>query len=69
VHDWLVAVGVVARRELSVCEAVGVVGVVVGSLAGCPHAAENAAVCAVVVAHGCCLACEVAEEALNWAAR
>jgi hypothetical protein len=69
VHDWLVAVGVVARRELSVGEAVGVVGVVVGSLAGCPHAAENAAVCAVVVAHGCCLACEVAEEALNWAAR
>jgi hypothetical protein len=47
----------------------GVVGVVVGSLAGCPHAAENAAVCAVVVAHGCWLACEVAKEALNWASR
>lgn len=61
VHDWLVAVGVVARRDLSVGEVVDIVAVVVGlfgvgEAAGCSHTAENAAVCAVVVAHGCWLA-------------
>lgn len=70
-HDWPVAVGVVARHDLSVGEVmdvvVGLFGV--GKAAGCSHAAKNAAVCAVVVAHGCWLACEVASEALGWAER
>jgi hypothetical protein len=74
VHDWLVAVGVMARRDLSVGEVVDIVGVVlglfgVGEAAGCSHTAENAAVCAVVVAHGCWLACEVASGVLDRAER
>lgn len=74
VHDWFVAIGVVARRDLSVGEVVDIVGVVVGLLgvgdaAGCSHAAKDAAVCAVVVAHGCWQACEVASGVLDRASR
>lgn len=64
VHDWSVAVGVVALRGLAVGEVMGVVVVVVGSF-GYSHAAENAAMCAVVVTHGCWLACQVAREVLD----
>lgn len=67
-HDWSVAVGVVALRGLAVGEVVGVVVVVVGSF-GNSHAAKDAAMCAVVVTHGCWLACEVARKLLDRAER
>jgi hypothetical protein len=72
VHNNAVAVGVVAESLSPVNEVVDVVAVLLGSFGERDHlgrvllqAAEDAAVCVVVVAHGCWLACQVANRALE----
>jgi hypothetical protein len=72
VHNDAVAVGVVAESLSPVNEVVDVIAVLFGSFGERDHlgrvllqAAEDATVCVVVVAHGCWLACQVANRALG----
>jgi len=72
VHNNSVAVGVVTKGLSSVDEVVDIVAISGGAFAGgrlvggvLLQAAEHTAVCVVVVAHGCVLACRVASGALD----
>ena len=72
VHNNSVAVCVVTKGLSSMDEVVDIVAISGGAFAGgrliggvLLQAAEHAAVCVVVVAHGCVLACRVASGALD----